>query len=99
MTDIPEVNLTTFIEEFTDFAQGLGVYLLFNPQTNQLVSIHGLSPAKKELLLETLDLIIDEVLATYDSVDDENVDYALSRLNSYADFLTTFDVTKRDTTH
>lgn len=84
----PELNLKMFTEEFTEYGLSLGVDITFNPYTFDLLQVYGLTPAKKELLIETMDLIIDELLDSFESIDDEDVDAVLTKLNSYADTIT-----------
>ena len=79
----PDLNLKMFTEELVEYGQSFGLDITFNPYNLDLLQIYGLTPAKKELLIETLDLILEELLASFDEIEDEEVDAVLTKLNTY----------------
>lgn len=95
----PELDIKLFTEEFSEYGQSLGLDITFNPYTYELIYIYGLSPAKKELLVETLDLIMEELLATFEEVDDEEVDRVLSMINDYINTISNINLLDKQLLH
>lgn len=99
MENKPEINLKVFVEELIEYGRSINVEMTFNPYTFELIHIYGLTAAKKELLSDTLDLIIDEVLAASENVEDEEVDLALNRLGTYIEQLNAVSLVKKQVLH